>query len=159
MMDVVARVYAGGLGLAVLLLWGASALAAEPQAPDAGVPAREGLRAVEHTTLEALPGQRARLIEFIRVNWFAMDAEAVRQGLMVSYQLLEKADDKGPGEVIVAVTYPTAEGYDAVRERFEAIRRAHRKVLIEGKDLPALGRVVGSRRFLVVGGGGGDAGR
>lgn len=45
-MDIIARVYAGGLALAALLLWGAPALAAEPQSPDAGVPAREGLRAM-----------------------------------------------------------------------------------------------------------------
>jgi hypothetical protein len=43
----------------------------------------------EFTYLQSKPGEHERLVQFLKANWLAMDREAVRQGLFVSYQLLE----------------------------------------------------------------------
>jgi hypothetical protein len=47
----------------------------------------------EATLIKAAAEQKQRLIQFIQRNWFAMDAIAVRQGLMSSYQLFDNQND------------------------------------------------------------------
>ena len=104
---------------------------------------------VERTLLKSNPGERDTLARFIVANWFAMDALAVSQGLFTSYRLLENPEAEGSWDFVVEVGYPTAEGYDdpATRTGFEAIRAAHTTVLIDGKSLRELGRIVGSERL------------
>jgi hypothetical protein len=103
----------------------------------------------ECTFLRALPDQLDRLKRFIRANWFAMDALAAKQGLMSSYRLLEPRLPQGGGAVeprdwdlLVMVGYPTSGGYADIAEAFEAIRRAHATVPIDGLGFRALGQIV-----------------
>ncbi len=104
-------------------------------------------RAVEYTYLKSLPGERENLKRYIKANWFAMDKIAVREKLMASYTLLETETDEGAWDVVVAVTYLDKRGYDAVVEPFNRIRKAHQSVLIDGKGLMGLGKIVESKRL------------
>ena len=111
--------------------------------------AQAATKVVPRTLLKANPGEREALAKFIIANWFAMDAVAVSQGLFTSYRLLENPAADESWDLVVEVGYPTAEGYDdpATRAGFDAIRAAHTTVLIDGKSLRELGRIVGSERL------------
>ncbi|MEY2883778.1 MAG: hypothetical protein RL490_1502, partial [Pseudomonadota bacterium] len=98
----------------------------------------------EWTFLRSLDPDPADLIAFIRANWFVMDRVAVAQGLFTHYALY-RSDDGGDWNVAVVVGYAQAQGYAGVRAAFEAIRAAHVPVPIKGKDLKALGRIIGTR--------------
>ncbi len=102
--------------------------------------------AVELTFILAKPGERERVVEYIERNWFAMDAIAKTQGLMDDYRVMDTGSDEGPWNVLVEVTYRDARGYEGVREAFENIRAAHREVLIDGKRLRDLGKIVESKK-------------
>jgi hypothetical protein len=106
--------------------------------------------AIEYTFIQSFPGKREQLKRFILLNWFAMDAKAVEQGLMERYQLLESTDDNAPWDIVVAVTYKTPQGYSAIAQVFERIRAAHAKQLVDGLDFKELGKVVGSRKLHAV---------
>jgi hypothetical protein len=103
-------------------------------------------RAVELTFLKSNPGDRERLKQFIASNWFAMDAIAVKQGLMSAYTILDAGDETGDWNLIVKVTYPNEKGYDGIQEEFNKIRQAHKTVLVDGKGLRDLGRIVSSKK-------------
>ena len=107
---------------------------------------------VEWTRLKALPGERANLTSFIFLNWFAMDARAVEQGLFTSYRLIANPVPDGDWDLLVEVGYPTPAGYDdpATRAAFEAIRAAHRTVPVGGKTLRELGAILGTERLPVL---------
>ncbi len=104
---------------------------------------------VERTRLKANPGDREALGRFIVANWFAMDEVAVRKGLFTSYRLLENSDTDGDWDWVVEVGYPNPDGYSnpEVQARFQAIREQHETVLIDGKSLRDLGRVIGTERL------------
>lgn len=104
---------------------------------------------VERTRLKANPGEREALGRFIVANWFAMDEVAVRQGLFTSYRLLENPDTDGDWDWVVEVGYPNPDGYSnpEVQSQFQAIREQHELVLIDGKSLRELGRVIGTERL------------
>jgi hypothetical protein len=132
--------------VAILLATASTARASEPAGASVAAPtAAKAKRAVEYTYLKSLPGERENLKRFITANWFAMDAIAVSQGLMVSYQLLDTGNDDGPWNVVVAVTYPNSLGYSSIAPQFEKIRRAHQTVLIDGKGMRDLGKVIETR--------------
>jgi hypothetical protein len=107
---------------------------------------------VEWTRLKALPGERANLTSFIFLNWFAMDAKAVEQGLFTSYRLIANPATDGEWDLLVEVGYPTPSGYDdpATQAAFGAIRAAHKVVPIEGKTLRELGTILGTERLPVL---------
>ncbi len=120
-------------------------LAITPSMPLAAQPAER--RAVELTFLKSQPGQREQLKTFVTKNWFAMDQVAKDQGLLVAFTLLDSGTDDGEWNVVVSVTYKNEQGYDGIAEAFERIRRAHSTVLVEGKGLRELGRIVESKRL------------
>lgn len=132
----------------LLLVPSAAALASQgtPAAP-AAVSAATGAPVVTHTYLAATPGRRDALARFVVANWFAMDRVAVAQGLFRSYRLLENPRTDEDWDLIVEVVYNDACGYACVAERFEAIRRAHATVPVDGLLLADLGRVVRSVGF------------
>jgi hypothetical protein len=109
----------------------------------------------EWTFIKANDGKRDAAVEFIKRNWFAMDEIAKQRGLMLDYELLTKADsdkpetNKSDWDIVVRVRYPNTDGYEAIAIEFEAIRRAHQTVLIDGKKLADLARIVRSERLLV----------
>ena len=106
----------------------------------------------EWTFLKSHDPDSARLIAFIEANWFAMDRIAVAQGLFNSYALY-RAEDDGDWNLAVVVGYPDAAGSAAILDRFNAIRAAHRTVLIDGKGLKELGRITGTRKVMRIAGG------
>lgn len=125
----------------LLLLWHTDSRAQLP------APAKKPV-VWEYTYLKSLPGQHERLVRFIRQNWFAMDSIAIRQELMTHYQLLDAgADAAGEWNLVVAVGYPQKKGYAAIQEAFETIRRGHIKQLVDGLDLPRLGRIIRSQTY------------
>lgn len=102
-------------------------------------------RAVELTFLKSNPGERENLKRFIVANWFAMDKVAKAQGLMDAFTVVDTGSDDGAWNVMVGVWYRDARGYAGIRDAFEAIRRAHLTVLIDGKGLRELGAIVDSK--------------
>ncbi len=106
----------------------------------------------EWTFLKSLDPDPAKLIAFIEANWFAMDRIAVAEGLFNSYALY-RAEDEGDWNLAVVVGYPDAAGSAAILDRFNAIRAAHKPVLIDGKRLADLGRITGNRKVTRVAGG------
>lgn len=135
---------AAAMAIVAILL--TPAWAAAGAAGPATAPVEAGF-VTTHTYLAATPGRRAALARFVIANWFAMDAIAVEQGLFRSYRLLENPAAGEDWDLIVEVVYNDACGYACVAERFEAIRRAHATVAIDGETMPALGRVVRSVSF------------
>lgn len=115
----------------------------------AGSPASR-TRLWELTYLKSMDPDPANLISFIERNWFVMDAQAVQQGLMTAYTLLKGEDPDW--NLICAVGYPDDQGYAGIAQRFEAIRAAHRTVLVDGRGLKELGRIIGQRRLEPVAG-------
>ncbi len=121
--------------------------------------------AIEQTYLKASAGNYAALIAYLKANWFVMDQRAVEQGFFNSYQLMtnECADANGESKsqdcklttdwhLVMVVSYPQALGYDdpATKAAFDAIRRAHKEVLIDGKNFKALGAIVLHQRYQVL---------
>ena len=125
--------------LAALLL----AAAGSSAAPVAR--AASAVRSIEMTFLKSLDPDPARLARFIRLNWLAMDEVAKQRGLMTDYRMLVARGD-GDWNVLVMVSYPTERGFEAIREPWAEIVRAHSVVPIDGKNLRELGRIVASRR-------------
>ena len=110
---------------------------------------------VEQTFLKAEPGCRADLARYIEANWFALDRQGVARGIFTSYALYEDIDANAEWDLMVAVGYPQAEGYEdpATQAIFKALKAAHVDVPINGRSLAALGRIVAHHRLrLMVGG-------
>lgn len=137
----------GFLGISSLPL---PANAAQAAGLAAGLAA--GTKVFEHTLLKAKPGLRAELGKYITTNWFAMDEKGVEQRIFTSYWLLEESSENSAWDYVVVVGYPTELGYDDPRTKtaFDAIRKAHVEVKINGKGLRELGDIVGSHRLRVV---------
>jgi hypothetical protein len=137
-----------------LTIASAFAFAAAPlAASEAPAPAEHRATVVvEWTSLKALPGERARLTSFIFLNWFAMDAKAVEQGLFTSYRLIANPAPDGEWDLLVEVGYPTPAGYDdpATQAAFSAIRAAHKVIPVEGKTVKDLGTILGTERLPVL---------
>lgn len=122
----------------------AAALALGSCATTAGASPALETKAYGLTFLRSLDPNPDDLCAFIEANWLVMDAAAKAQGLMTEYSLerLDAADAEW--NVLVRVGYPDPQGYAAIAERFEVIRRAHVTTPINGKTLAQLGRIVRS---------------
>jgi hypothetical protein len=142
---------AAAVTLASAFAFGATPAAAQPVSTPAPAEARATM-VVEWTRLKALPGERANLTAFIFLNWFAMDAKAVEQGLFTSYRLIANPAVDGDWDLLVEVGYPTPAGYDepATQAAFSAIRAAHKMVPVEGKTFKELGTILGTERLPVL---------
>lgn len=104
------------------------------------------------TYLKDITGSRNSLREFIEMNWFVMDELAVERGLFKSYRLIENITDSAQEQdwdFIVAVEYYEDQTYSDIRQQFEEIRAGHDTVLVDGKSLRELGRIVRSERVLI----------
>ena len=120
-----------------LLLW-FSSLSAQPPG-----------RMWTFTYLKAHSGQEAALGQFLRRNWLAMDSTAKAQGLLHDYRLLQKVPaDTAGWDFMVVVIYPDTSGFRGIQTAWQRIRQQHSKVLVDGKDLPQLGRIVRSEARL-----------
>lgn len=123
------------IGLTLLILTSAQTVLATP------TPAR----VVTMTYLKSEPGKLDQLERYVRSNWFAMDAEAVRQGLFVNYEWLDTGSDDGTWNALVMVTYNDERGFAGIEQRWAAIKAAHKEVRINGAGMKELGRVVESK--------------
>lgn len=133
---------AGMAGLAMLGGSAAPALAASPRPTVV----------VEQTLLKALPGKADALGRFLAANWLVMDQRALDQGLFTGFWLARAAPGFEAWDYAMQVGYPTALGFEdaATAAGFEAIRKAHTTVPIDGEGLAQLGRIIGSQRLDVV---------
>ncbi|OYQ37874.1 hypothetical protein CHU93_00295 [Sandarakinorhabdus cyanobacteriorum] len=105
-------------------------------------------RVVTLTYLKSAPGRLAQLERFVRANWFAMDAIAVRQGLFLDYRWFDTGSEDGAWNAIVMVTYRDEKGFEGVAPRWAPIQSAHRTVLPDGFAFAQLGRVVENRNLI-----------
>lgn len=105
-------------------------------------------KAVEMTFLQSLNPDPTLAACFIRANWFAMDAVAQARGLMTSYTLHIDPAPHEAWNMVVQVGYPDERGFDSIQAHWAEIRAAHKTVLIDGKGLPDLARILGTRRLL-----------
>jgi hypothetical protein len=100
------------------------------------------------TYLKSTNFQKDRLKEFLEKNWFAMDSIAVTRGLINKYELLENiVDDSNPvseWDFIVAVEYFTKGTYSDIADKFEAIRKSHTTIKVDGLVLKDIGKIVRS---------------
>jgi ABC-type transport system substrate-binding protein len=101
----------------------------------------------EWTFLKANPGQRELLAQFIRSNWFAMDAIAKERGLISEYELLQQSNQQANDwDLAVRTRYPRG-GYTAIASDFKRISAEHKTVLVQGKTLRELGQIVRSEQL------------
>lgn len=100
------------------------------------------------TYLKANDGLRADLKAFLQQNWLAMDKQAAEQGLFKQYHLLENNDSTKGWDFIAVVQYRDEKGYEGVKAEFEKIRQNHQRVLVNGKGMAELGKIVKSEDFL-----------
>ena len=105
-------------------------------------------RTVTLTYLKAAPGRLAHLERYVRANWFAIDAAAVRQGLFVSYKWLDTGRDDGPWNALVIVTYNDDKGFAGIEERWNSIKPTHKEVRPDGLAFPDVGLVVEGQDLL-----------
>ncbi|WP_157973231.1 hypothetical protein [Blastomonas sp. UPD001] len=82
----------------------------------------------------------------------AAPQQALDQGLFTGFWLARSAPGFEAWDYAMQVGYPTALGFEdaATAAGFEAIRKAHKTLLIDGEGLAQLGRIVGSQRLDVV---------
>jgi hypothetical protein len=133
--------------LALALCVSTATAAEDRPAPREGDAAANS-RTVTLTYLKAAPGRLAHLERYIRANWFAMDAVAVRQGLFVSYKWLDTGRDDGPWNALVIVTYNDDKGFAGIEERWNSIKPTHKEVRPDGLAFPDVGRVVEGQDLL-----------
>jgi hypothetical protein len=111
-----------------------------------------GTKLYEHTFLKAKPGLRGELGKYIAANWFPMDQKGLEQGIFTCFWLLEETGDNEKWDYVMVVGYPTELGYGDLRttEVFQAIRKTHLEIKIDGKSLRELGDFVGNHRLKIV---------
>lgn len=102
------------------------------------------------TYLKSNDGQKADLKLFLEKNWLAMDRLAIEQGLFKQYHMLENSDASLGWDFTVLVQYKDEKGYEGVKSEFEKIRQAHQRILINGKGITELGKIVKSEEFLEI---------
>lgn len=103
-----------------------------------------------YTYLKAKEGQKEHLKQFLEKNWFAMDSIAVQQGLFNDYQLIynNNTATEAQWDYIVAVEYFTTGTYSDIETEWLKIKEKHETILINGKNFPELGGVVGSQQLI-----------
>lgn len=137
----------------------AAAMLASPMsaqvATDGSTPAasRASAPVWSFTYLKAMPGRVADLERFLDANWFAMDRQAVAAGHLVDFQLLRGTPADSSWDLLEITIYRDslqhAQADSLYRTRY---RPAHTPVLIEGRGLRELGRIVRSETLRRVAG-------
>ena len=105
-------------------------------------------KAIELTLLRSLDPDPERAVQFIKSNWFAMDAVAQARGLMTFFNLHVDPTPNEDWNLAVQVGYPNERGFDSIRTEWAEIVAAHKTVLIDGKRLVELATILGTRRLL-----------
>jgi hypothetical protein len=119
----------------------------------APIPQTGGAPVWQLTYLKAAPGQRDRLERFIVANWFGPDERARQKGYIDGFALLRGSETDSTWDLVVIDIFADVESKEEARERYRTeIMPQHTKQLVDGLDLPSLGRIVGERTTTMVGG-------
>lgn len=96
--------------------------------------------------VRARPGQRQRLLRFLRANWLELDQQLLEQGRISRYRLLEAdADAAGDGkgwDYAVILEYRDRQAMDDFVPAYLALLKARPQVRIDGLVFADLGEVV-----------------
>ena len=97
--------------------------------------------------VRARPGQRERLLRFLRANWLALDAQLLDQGRISHYRLLEAdvgkgLDDSKAWDYAVILEYRDRQAMDAFVPAYLELIRTRPQVRIDGLVFADLGEVV-----------------
>ena len=113
----------------------------------AGLQQSCGAPVISITYFRATTGDVESLRESIRKNVFSMDQRAVQAGAMKGAHLLTRGTTPGDWDVAIVDEYSDRCQLERVSEAFREISASHVPVLVNGKRLQELGRVVRSQRF------------
>lgn len=98
--------------------------------------------------VRARPGQRERLLRFLRANWLALDAQLLEQGRISSYRLLEAdvvtgvINDSKRWDYAVILEYRDRQAMQDFVPAYLALLKARPQVRIDGLVFADLGEVV-----------------
>lgn len=97
--------------------------------------------------VRARPGQRQRLLRFLRANWLELDQQLLEQGRISRYRLLEAdvgaAGSDGKGwDYAVILEYRDRQAMDDFVPAYLALLKARPQVRIDGLSFADLGEVV-----------------
>jgi hypothetical protein len=107
----------------------------------------------EITYLKAKPGHIDALAQYIRQNWFVMDAKARAAGHMEGFRLLRGTPKDTTWDLMEISVYADSAQHARIDSLFRTIYRpAHVPVPVNGKSLRDLGSIVGSVTTRWVGG-------
>jgi hypothetical protein len=143
------------LGAGGTALWQQQAAAPGAAGPQA-VPAGEGRAASEDAAIWAIslirarPGQRERLLRYLRANWLTLDAELLAQGHIRNYRLLEAEAGNGLADArswdyAVILEYRDRQAMSDFVPAYLALLKARPQVRIEGLGFADLGEVLQQR--------------
>jgi hypothetical protein len=137
--------------LTTALVCAAAGIIAWQQRADAGTN-RAG-QIWEVTYLKAKPGQTDALAQYIRQNWFVMDAKARAAGHMEGFRLFRGTPTDTSWDLMEISVYADSAQHARIDSLFRVIYRPARvPVLVGGKSLRDLGSIVGSVTTRWVGG-------
>ncbi len=95
--------------------------------------------------VRARPGQRQRLLRFLRANWLELDQQLLEQGRISRYRLLEADAGGGDGkgwDYAVILEYRDRQAMDDFVPAYLALLKARPQVRIDGLSFADLGEVV-----------------
>lgn len=98
--------------------------------------------------VRARPGQRERLLRFLRANWLALDAQLLEQGRISGYRLLEAdvvtgvINDSKRWDYAVILEYRDRQAMQDFVPAYLALLKARPQVRIDGLVFADLGEVV-----------------
>lgn len=98
--------------------------------------------------VRARPGQRERLLRFLRANWLALDAQLLTQGRISGYRLLEAdvvagvISDSKRWDYAVILEYRDRQAMDDFVPAYLALLKARPQVRIDGLVFADLGEVL-----------------
>jgi len=145
----------GSAGMALLNRW----LQHAPTKPNAGsaAAAHEANPEIATNTdavwaislVRARPGQRERLLRFLRANWLALDAQLLEQGRISGYRLLAAdaaiaagIDDRKRWDYAVILEYRDRQAMQDFVPAYLALLKARPQVRIDGLVFADLGEMV-----------------
>lgn len=121
----------------------ASAMFAGTLGAQGVTPPSEGIW--QFTYLKALSGKVEQLAKFIESNWFTMDKRARAAGHLEDYVLLRGTPADTTWDLLEITTYRDSLQHARIDSLFRVVYRPqHQVVMIDGRDLSGLGRIVAS---------------
>lgn len=137
--------------LVVAVLIGSAVLLTVAHAPQGAVHGTEALAPVAVKAgdtvwaisfVRARPGQRERLERYLKANWLALDALALREKRIVAYRMLRAdADAKEGWDYAVIIEYADRQAMAGFVPFYIGLARERPQVRVEGLDFADLGEI------------------